>query len=336
MNRKLKVGIIGLGVGMHHFNCFLNNKNCEIVSVCDFKVSKLKQIKSKIPNLKITTNSDNIINNREIDLVCISTYDNFHAKQVIKSIKQNKHIFVEKPICTNFLEYKKIKKELKKRPKVRLASNFILRTSPQFIKLSKMIKNKKFGKIYFIAGEYNYGRLSKITKGWRGGIKNYSVTHGGGIHIIDLALSFIKEKPTKVTAMGNNISTKETKFKNNDITTSNIKFKNNLILNVTSNFGCVMPHHHTFKIYGTKLSFIQDFKNAEIFSSRLENKKTEHMSKKYLNKNKRIVLENFIDSIVYKDKKSAIITSKDVMNSMAISLAIEKSIKSKKWENIIY
>ena len=45
-----------------------------------------------------------------------------------------------------------------------------------------------FGKIYLIEANYNYGRLEKIVKGWRGKIYNYSVTHGGGIHLIDLII----------------------------------------------------------------------------------------------------------------------------------------------------
>ena len=32
-----------------------------------------------------------------------------------------------------------------------------------------MIK-KKLGDIYHIEGDYNYGRLKKLTKGWRGKI----------------------------------------------------------------------------------------------------------------------------------------------------------------------
>ncbi len=143
MYKKIKVGIIGLGVGKHHLNCFLKNKHCKVVSVCDFEISKLKQIKLKKPKIKITTKSENIINDKNIDLVCIASHDNFHAEQVINCIKKKKHVFVEKPICTNQTDYYKIKKLLGKNPNIKLSSNFVLRTSPQFLKLSQMIKKKK-------------------------------------------------------------------------------------------------------------------------------------------------------------------------------------------------
>ena len=335
MRKKIKVGIIGLGVGKYHLNCFLENNRCEVVSVCDFEISKLKQIKLKKPKIKITTKSDNIINDKNIDLVCIASYDNFHAEQVINCIKKKKHVFVEKPICTNQKDYLKIKKVLDKNPNIKLSSNFVLRTSPQFLKLSQMIKKKKLGEIFYISGEYNYGRLSKITDGWRAKIKNYSVTHGGVMHIIDLAISLIGKRPLKVSALGNNISTKKSKFNYNDISVAIIKFENGLILNVVSNFGCVMPHHHTFKVYGTKQTFIQNFNDVGIFNSRIKINPVKKLSNKYPNNKKNKILENFLDIVLNKNK-NVLLNSKDVMNSMAVSIAIDKSIKTKKWEKIIY
>ena len=37
-----------------------------------------------------------------------------------------------------------------------------------------------------------------------------------------------------------------------------------MYFSVTANFGCVMPHHHQFNLYGTK-TFIQNTDNAKIF-----------------------------------------------------------------------
>ncbi len=177
--------------------------------------------------------------------------------------------------------------------------------------------------------------MSKITNGWRGKIKDYSVTHGGVMHIIDLAISLIGARPLKVSALGNNISTKKSKFKYNDISVAIIKFENGLILNVVSNFGCVMPHHHTFKVYGTKQTFIQNFNDVGIFNSRVKINPIKKFSNEYPNYKKKKILENFLDIVINK-KKNGLLNSKDVMNSMAVSIAIDKSIKTKKWEKIIY
>ena len=44
------------------------------------------------------------------------------------------------------------------------------------------------GRLYYLEGDYAYGRLPKILSGWRAEIPIYSVVHGGAIHIIDLLL----------------------------------------------------------------------------------------------------------------------------------------------------
>ena len=62
--------------------------------------------------------------------------------------------------------------------------------------------------IYYIEADYNYGRLKKLTHGWRSKVPNYSVTLGGGIHMLDLVLWITKFKPEDVKSFSNDISTK--------------------------------------------------------------------------------------------------------------------------------
>ena len=53
------------------------------------------------------------------------------------------------------------------------------------------------GKIFHLEAGYESGRLFKIKDGWRGKNKDYSLVHGGMIHMIDLVmwlLEFLKKK----------------------------------------------------------------------------------------------------------------------------------------------
>ena len=43
-----------------------------------------------------------------------------------------------------------------------------------------------YGRAYYVEADYNYGRLWKLTDGWRGEIPFYSVVYGGAVHMIDL------------------------------------------------------------------------------------------------------------------------------------------------------
>jgi len=334
VKKIIKIGIIGLGVGLKHWETYEKNPLCEVVAIADFDEKKLEKYKKKFPKIQFVKDANKVLKNKSIDLISIASYDNYHYKHIIKSIKNDKHIFIEKPLCLNYLEYFKIKKALLSKPKIKISSNFVLRNSPQFLKLKKKINKKKLGDIYYILGEYNYGRLKKITEGWRSKIPFYSIMHGGGLHIIDLMLWLIKKNVKKVIALGNNISTKKTKFRFNDLVSSLMEFENGITANVTANFASVTDHHHTFSVYGTEGTFIQKYQDATFRKSRNKNEKIKIISCNYLNQNKSFILNSFIDSIIY--KKQPVVTKNDILKTMAVSLAVEKSLKSKMWEKVTY
>lgn len=57
-----------------------------------------------------TTNEEDIIQNDDINTVFIATRHDFHAHYVIESLKAEKHVFVEKPLCLKIEELEEIKK----------------------------------------------------------------------------------------------------------------------------------------------------------------------------------------------------------------------------------
>ena len=132
--------------------------------------------------------------------------------------------------------------------------------------------------MYYLEGDYNYGRLNKIINGWRGDTPNYSVMHGGGIHLIDLISWFVGEPAIEVNAVGNKIVSKGTKFLYYDMITTLIKFKNNVIAKVTANFGSVTPHHHRLSIYGTNASFFQNYKVGTYYFKRGDENETKEIN----------------------------------------------------------
>jgi len=324
---------VGLGVGYHHLNFLRKLKKCKLVSACDEDQNKLNFIKKNFPSINIYKSFDLMIKKEKLDLVCVASYDNYHSSQILKLINKKINIFVEKPMCLNYKEYFKIKRNLNINKNIKFSSNLILRNSPQFRIIKKKINLGEFKDIFYIQGEYNYGRKEKIVNQWRSNIPFYSVTYGGGIHLIDLAKFFLKRKAVSVIGAGNKIVTKNTKFRFNDFTTGIIKFQGGIIMNVISNFGCEIPHHHCIKIFADNKTFVQDYKNAKIFSSR-KNSSFKRLGISYNKNAKTKVLESFIDSII--TNKKPLVTKEDVLDVMAISLTLEKSIKTGRWEKVRY
>ena len=331
--KKIKVGIIGMGVGLKHYHVVKKINYCSIVAICEFDTKKLSSKNIQEKNIFKTNNYKQLLE-KDINLIIISSYDNFHSQQIIDFVKNGIHVFVEKPLCITKKEIYKIKRVLKENPHVKFSSNFVLRTKKTFKHLKSIIEKQKFGKTYYFEGDYNFGRLEKITAGWRSKILSYSVMHGGGIHLIDLIMWINNKKIIKVFAEGNNISTHNTKFKSKDLVISILKFEDGSIAKVTANFGSVTPHHHILSIYGTKGTYFHSHRNDIIYKSRNPKFKPKNIffKKNYVNQGD--ILKSFIKSLTSKEKP--LVTKKEALNSMIVSLAIEDSLKKKKWVKIKY
>ena len=334
MKNKLNVGVIGLGVGAKHAHALCLNKKVNLVSLCDLDNKKINLYKKIYKNCNFTKNSDDIFKNPNIDIVSIASYDNFHSKHILQAIKYNKHFFVEKPFCLNINELNKICSNLKKKKKIIFSSNLVLRSNPAFRDLKKKIKKKIIGDIYYCEGDYNYGRINKILHGWRGEIPFYSVILGGAIHLIDLIVWLSSKKVQSVIAEGNKISTKNTNFKNYDLVSALLKFEDGMIAKVTSNFASVTPHHHILSVYGTKSTFFYNNKAIKFYKSRddLNLKKGNSI---FSDNQKSEILNSFIDSVYYQ-KDLKIVNENEIINLMSVCFAIEKSLKTKKWEKVEY
>ena len=328
---RLKVGIIGFGVGEQHIRGF-ENSGVDVVAICDKDPEKRKEAQKKHSHCKIFKNSKSITNSDEIDIVSIASYDQDHFNQVIDSINSNKHVFCEKPLCMNEKELKEIRLATKKNPSIKLSTNTILRMSERFREIHKKIRLKKFGQIFSVEGDYNYGRLHKITQGWRSNVKNYSVILGGGIHLVDLLLWYVNSPIIEVYALGNNICSKNSRFKYNDMVTSLVRFENGVIGKISANFGCVYPHSHKIVVYGTKATFVNDVSNGFFYESRDPQKSPTNLESKYPGLQKSDLIPSFVDSI--KGVSDAIVDKETVFRVMSTCIAIDKSLTTKKPQKV--
>ncbi len=244
--KKIRVGILGLGVGLKHLEAYNKSKYSIVKAVCDFDKNKLKKIKKKYPKIKTTQLDNKIIKNPDIDLVSIATYDEYHFEQVKKCIKFNKQIFVEKPLCLTNSQLRIIKGMVKKK-KINIESNFVLRTTDLFNKLMRILK-REINKLYYIEADYLWSRYKKLF-GWRNKTKNFSLILGGAIHMIDLICWLINKYPIEVKTYANNIALKNTNFKKNSFFLIILKFKNNLLVKLSFNSNSNTNHFHQLKIF---------------------------------------------------------------------------------------
>lgn len=322
---KLRVGIIGLGVGERHIEGYRSHPGCEVVSLCDFDDDKYRAAKKKYTSMLVTKDPDRILSDPDIGAVSIASYDNYHYEQVMAAIDNGKHVFVEKPLCLYESQAVSIRKLLRKRRDIRMSSNLILRMSPRFRLLKGLIDKGRMGRLYYVEGDYNYGRIEKIISGWRGRIPFYSVVYGGGVHIIDLLLWLTGDRIVEVSGYGNNISTKDKGFRNYDTVVSILKFKSGMIGKVSSNFACVHPHFHALSLHGTRASFVNGSKEGILYEQSKGGVRKKAIDAAYPGVNKGDLIYSFVDSIL--NGSTPVVTAEDVFRTMSVCFAMEKSAR---------
>jgi predicted dehydrogenase/threonine dehydrogenase-like Zn-dependent dehydrogenase len=107
----INVGVIGAGgfAGQVHLPNLLKLRDkYRIYAVMNKTPHKAKAIAAQYSAHYATCNVDDIFNDKDIDLVLISTRHHLHGEYVLKALDAGKHVFVEKPLCTREEELKRI------------------------------------------------------------------------------------------------------------------------------------------------------------------------------------------------------------------------------------
>jgi len=333
---ELKVGVIGLGVGRHHVAAFNEHPLCRVTHVCDLDAAKLDSALRTDPTCEGALDPQAIINNPQIDIVSVASYDEYHAEQVIRALKNGKHVFVEKPMCMSQTELDAIQSALDDRPRLRLSSNLNLRTCPRFGSLRDAIQSGELGSVFYLEADYLWGRVTKLTHGWRSKAPFYSIVHGAAVHMFDLVMWLTGDRPAQVQGYGNNIATSRSGFRFNDFAAVFLRFANGMIAKVVASGGCVHPHFHRVSVFGTERTFSHELTGARVVTSSDPNAATERVDEEYpAIDQKASVITSFIDSIL-DDTTASVVPTEDVFATMSVCFAAEQAIAQGKPVQVEY
>ncbi len=134
-------------------------------------------------------NSDQIIENPEIDAVFTCTPNYLNKPLTIQSLKAGKHVFCEKPPGFTAKDIEEIRAVEKESGKV-LMYGFNHRHHASIKYMKKLVDDKEFGKILWMRGRYGKSVDETFYDNWRA---KKELAGGGilidqGIHMLDLFL----------------------------------------------------------------------------------------------------------------------------------------------------
>ena len=294
---EVGVAVVGLGVGEQHARSYAALPECRLRWLHDLDTRKAEQLTSVLGADSVATCYEQILEDRQVDVVSIASYDDAHAAQVVAALEEGKHVFAEKPLCVDLDELVEIKGAWAAHDgRVKLASNHILRTAPMYIDLRKRIEQGDFGEVYAFDGDYLYGRLAKITDGWRSKVEDYSVMLGGGVHLVDLMVWLTGQRPASVFAVGNRVCTSGTPFRYDDFTAATMSFPSGMVGRVSAHFGCVHKHQHVVRIFGTEATLVLDDAGPRLSTARGA-EGPQSLGVEPLPRNKGDLIPSFINSV---------------------------------------
>jgi predicted dehydrogenase len=324
----LGVGVIGLGVGEQHARAFASHPDCRVAALCDLEADKLAQAAAGLPSAKRYARAQDLIGDPEVQIVCIASQDDDHASQVIQALELGKHVFVEKPLCLLEDELRRISRAWRRAGNLRVSTNTVLRRSPRFRWLKNAIRSGRLGTVFCIEGDYVYGRLSKLASGWRGRIPEYSVTLGGGVHLIDLILWLSAQRPVEVTAYGSGLGSAGSGFNGKDLVLALLRFESGLLAKVSANFASVYPHFHGLIVHGTHGTFenlpTEVSSSAHLWESRDQGTPPAAVNEPYPAVSKGALIPAFVEAVFGRGEPD--VTEEEMFACLATCLAIDRSV----------
>ena len=205
MSDNIKYGIIGTGVmGQEHIQNINIIENAEVVAICDSNANSRNQTKTLVKeSVKFYDNIDELISNNIADVYVIATPNFTHINILEKIIKTNKHLLVEKPLCTTTKDCKKFELLSKNYSKI-IWTGMEYRYMPPVKELINEVHNNVIGKIKMLSiREHRFPFLNKVDD-WN----RFAINTGGTLvekccHFFDLMRLIINSEPVKVYASGN-------------------------------------------------------------------------------------------------------------------------------------
>jgi predicted dehydrogenase len=161
--KKINWGIIGLGnIAQIFSEGFFYTNNSKLLAISSHSNEKLEKFKKKFDIQSIYTfkNYEDLIDCKDVDIVYIALPNSLHYEWVIKTIKKNKKVLVEKPAVLNLNNAKSIKKEILKK-NLFFSEGYMYRYNPQIKKIIEILDSGEMGRP--ISMETSFG-LNMLTK----------------------------------------------------------------------------------------------------------------------------------------------------------------------------
>jgi len=187
------IAIIGYGYwGPNLVRNFSAVTNCSVEWVVDLRTERLALIKKQYPNIHITSNINDALNDPAVTAVVVATPVQYHYALAKTALEHGKHVLIEKPMTQSSAEAEELIALSKKKGVVLMVDHTFLYTGA-VRKIKELINSGEIGDIqYFDSTRINLGLFQP----------DINVLWDLAPHDISILFYLIKGRPVSVSATG--------------------------------------------------------------------------------------------------------------------------------------
>lgn len=265
--QKLRVGVIGLGMGRAHIQGWQEHPQVEVVAIADPDAARLALVGDEFAIAGRYASAQAMLDEARLDVVSVCTPNKFHKDLTLAALAAGCHVLCEKPMAMNAQEGREMLEAAKDAGK-RLMINFSYRFSAASRALKTQVDAGLFGEFYFGRSVWHRRRGMPGFGGWFG---TKALAGGGplidlGVHRLDLALWLMGyPKPTWVMGSSYNaiaipLAEKAGKsFDVEDLAAGFIRFENGATLVLEASWAANIQEEELMetRLLGTQAGLLQ-------------------------------------------------------------------------------
>ena len=264
---KLRIGVIGLGVGKGHIRGYRKHPQAEGVAIADVDEARLNDVGEQMGITRRYTSAEEMIDRENLDVVSVATPNKFHKPLTIAALEAGCHVLCEKPMAMNADEAREMIDAARKAGR-RLMIDFSYRFSNVSMALKAQVDAGTLGRVYFARTSWHRRRGLPRFGGWFG---QKSLSGGGplidlGVHRLDLAL-WLMGHPQPEWVMGSTydpiasaLAAKEgVQFDVEDMAVAMVKFTNGATLELEASWAANIKEDELMetRLFGTRGGLVQ-------------------------------------------------------------------------------
>jgi predicted dehydrogenase len=194
----VRFGIIGLGTIANRFAAVLDTADgAELEAVASRDIKKSKEFAQKYSVKKAYDVYDDLIQDKEVDIIYVALTHNFHFEIVKKCLNHNKAVLCEKPMTINGRDAEELV-ELSRKNNTLLMEAMWTRCIPAFQKAKEWVKSGLIGNVSLVDASFAFNIPYRPDHRLFNPELAGGSLYDAGVYPIEFAIGILDEIPSSI------------------------------------------------------------------------------------------------------------------------------------------